>query len=158
LCALTFTDAFAVGASLYGVSDLTALARDTHKFEAHYLDRLIGPLPDAQAKYDARSPLLHASEISCPVIFFQGLDDRVVPPSQSEEIVAALARRGIPVAYLAIEGEGHGFRRAESIVTVAEAELDFFATVLGFTPADRLGSVPIENADALFGPGRRGRS
>jgi dipeptidyl aminopeptidase/acylaminoacyl peptidase len=151
LCALAFSDTFAVGASHYGVSDLVALATETHKFEARYLDRLVGPLPDAAATYEARSPLVHAGEIRCPVIFFQGLDDHVVPPAQAEVLVGALRARGIPVAYVPIPGEGHGFRRAESIVSVAEAELAFFAEVLGFVPADRLAPVRIENASALVG-------
>jgi dipeptidyl aminopeptidase/acylaminoacyl peptidase len=149
LCALAFSDTFAVGASHYGVSDLVALATETHKFEARYLDRLVGPLPDAAATYAARSPLAHAEQIRCPVIFFQGLDDRVVPPAQAEVLVAALRRRGIPVAYVPIPGEGHGFRRAESIVTVAEAELGFFGRVLGFEPAGGLAPVAIENASSL---------
>jgi dipeptidyl aminopeptidase/acylaminoacyl peptidase len=153
LCALAFTDTFAAGASHYGVSNLIGLATETHKFEARYLDRLIGTLPEARAVYDERSPLLHADQIRCPVIFFQGLDDFVVPPDQAEVLVTALRERGIPVAYIPIEGEGHGFRRAESIVAVAETELAFFGAVLGFTPADDLAPAPIENASAL--PGRQ---
>jgi dipeptidyl aminopeptidase/acylaminoacyl peptidase len=150
LAALAFTDVFAVGSSAYGISDLRALANDTHKFEARYLDRLVGPLPESLATYDARSPLSHADRIDCPVIFFQGLDDFVVPPQQSEVLVAALRARGIPVAYMPIEGEGHGFRHSETIVAVAEAELSFFGAVLGFLPADRLVPAPIENASALI--------
>ncbi len=149
LCALAFTDTFAVGASHYGISDLVGLATDTHKFEARYLDRLVGPLPEARARYDARSPLLHAEGIDCPVIFFQGLDDHVVPPAQAETLVDALRRRGTPVAYLPLAGEGHGFRRAESIIAVAEAEIAFFGAVLGFSPAGDLPLPTIENAEAL---------
>ena len=99
----------------YGISDLEALARDTHKFESRYLDRLVGPWPEARDLYRARSPIHHADRLSCPVIFFQGLDDRVVPPNQAEAMVAALRAKGLPVAYLAFPGEGHGFRKAETI-------------------------------------------
>ena len=132
LAALAFRDIFRAGASLYGIGDLKALARDTHKFESRYLDRLIGPLPDAESVYDARSPLLHADRISCPVIFLQGLEDRVVPPDQTRTMAEALRARGIPVSLLMFEGEGHGFRRAENIVAALEAELSFFARILGF--------------------------
>ena len=132
LAALAFRDVFKAGASLYGIGDLKALARDTHKFESRYLDRLIGPLPEAEAIYDARSPLLHADGISCPVIFLQGTEDKVVPPGQTEAMAAALQARRIPAALLLFEGEGHGFRRAENIVAALEAELSFFARILGF--------------------------
>ena len=132
LAALAFRDVFKAGASLYGIGDLKALARDTHKFESRYLDRLVGPLPEAEAVYDARSPLLHADGISCPVIFLQGTEDKVVPPDQTKAMAAALLARRIPVALLLFEGEGHGFRRAENIVAALEAELSFFARILGF--------------------------
>ncbi len=132
LAALAFRDVFKAGASLYGIGDLKALARDTHKFESRYLDRLIGPLPEAEAVYDARSPLLHAGSISCPVIFLQGTEDKVVPPDQTKAMAAALQARRIPVALLLFEGEGHGFRRAENIVAALEAELSFFARILDF--------------------------
>ncbi len=132
LAALAFRDVFKAGASLYGIGDLKALARDTHKFESRYLDRLIGPLPEAEAVYDARSPLRHAGGISCPVIFLQGAEDKVVPPDQTKTMAAALRRRGIPVALLIFEGEGHGFRQAENIIAALEAELAFFARILGF--------------------------
>ncbi|MYE02646.1 MAG: S9 family peptidase, partial [Alphaproteobacteria bacterium] len=132
LAALAFRNVFRAGASLYGIGDLKALARDTHKFESRYLDRLIGPLPEAEAIYDERSPLLHADGISCPVIFLQGTEDKVVPPDQTEAMAAALRARGTPVALLLFEGEGHGFRRAENIVAALEAELSFFARIFGF--------------------------
>ena len=132
LAALAFRNVFKAGASLYGIGDLKALARDTHKFESRYLDRLIGPLPEAESVYDARSPLLHADGISCPVIFLQGTEDKVVPPDQTEAMAAALQARGIPVALLFFDGEGHGFRQAENIVMALEAELSFFARILGF--------------------------
>jgi dipeptidyl aminopeptidase/acylaminoacyl peptidase len=133
LCALTFRDVFAAGASHYGVGDLEALARDTHKFESRYLDRLVGPYPERCDLYVQRSPIHHTARLSCPVIFFQGLEDRIVPPNQAEEMVAALAARGIAHAYVAFEGEQHGFRRAENIQTALEGELFFFARVFGFS-------------------------
>ena len=133
LCALTFRDVFAAGASHYGVGDLEALVRDTHKFESRYLDRLVGPYPERRDLYIQRSPIHHTARLSCPVIFFQGLEDRVVPPNQAEEMVAALAARGIPHAYVPFEGEQHGFRRAENIRTALEGELFFYAHVFGFS-------------------------
>jgi dipeptidyl aminopeptidase/acylaminoacyl peptidase len=135
LCALTFRDVFAAGASHYGVGDLEALARETHKFESRYLDRLVGPYPERRDLYLERSPIHHTGRLSCPVIFFQGLEDRIVPPSQAEEMVTALAARGIAHAYVPFEGEQHGFRRAENIQTALEGELFFFAHVFGF-PVD----------------------
>lgn len=145
LAALAFRHVFRAGASLYGIGDLTALAHDTHKFESRYLDRLIGPLPAAAAVYAERSPLVHAEGLDCPVIFFQGLDDKVVPPNQAEAMVAALDAKGIPVAYVPFEGEGHGFRKAENIKRAIESELEFYGRVFGFIPADRLEPVTIRN-------------
>lgn len=130
LAALAFTDTFACGASHYGIGDLAALARDTHKFESRYTDALVAPWPEGEKVYAERSPLLHADRLSCPVIFFQGLEDKVVPPNQAEEMVAALRSKGIRVEYVALEGEGHGFRRADSIIRVMETELAFFRDVL----------------------------
>jgi len=135
LCALAFRDVFRSGASHYGVGDLEALARDTHKFEAHYLDGLVGPYPEAAARYRERSPVHFAERIACPVIFFQGSEDRIVPRDQAEAMVAALAARGVPHAFVLLEGEGHGFRRADSIRTALEGELFFHAAVFGF-PVD----------------------
>ncbi len=132
LCALTFHDVFHAGASHYGIGDLEALVRDTHKFESHYTDWLVGVWPEEQARYVERSPLRHADRLRCPVIFFQGLEDRVVPPNQSETMVQALARRGIAHAYVAFEGEGHGFRRAENIRSALDGELYFYSRVFGF--------------------------
>ncbi len=143
LCALTFRDVFAAGASHYGIGDLEALARDTHKFESRYLDGLVGPWPERRDLYLERSPIHHTERLSCPVIFFQGLEDRVVPPSQTEAMVAALARRGIPHAYVPFPGEQHGFRRAENICRALEGELFFYARVLGF-PTDVAPGVRIE--------------
>jgi dipeptidyl aminopeptidase/acylaminoacyl peptidase len=134
---------FAAGASLYGVVDLASLATDTHKFEARYLDGLVGPWPEAADVYRTRSPLTHADELSAPLIIFQGLDDKVVPPSQAEALVDALRRAGLPFAYLTFEGEAHGFRKAETIRRVVEAELSFYGQVLAFTPADDIKPVRI---------------
>ena len=145
LAALTFHDAFGAGASYYGISDLEVLAADTHKFEARYLDRLVGEWPADRDVYRARSPLHHASRLGCPIIFFQGLDDRVVPPNQAELMVDALDRQGLPVACLMFEGEGHGFRGADTIRRCLEAELLFYARVFGFEPADTLAPVEIRN-------------
>ena len=145
LCALVFHDVFRAGASFYGISDLEALARDTHKFESRYLDRLIGPWPEAAGRYRERSPLHFAERLSCPVVFFQGLEDKVVPPNQAELMVQVLRERGLPVAYLAFEGEQHGFRRAETIRTTLEAELAFYGRVFGFRPAGDLPDLDIEN-------------
>jgi dipeptidyl aminopeptidase/acylaminoacyl peptidase len=145
LCALTFHDLFRVGASHYGVSDLEALAKHTHKFESRYLDRLIGPYPEAIDVYRARSPIHHVDRLSCPIIFFQGLEDAVVPPEQAATMVEALRAKRLPVAHLTFEGEQHGFRRAETVQTVLRAELAFYGRVLGFAPADGLEDLVIEN-------------
>ncbi|MGH8874354.1 MAG: prolyl oligopeptidase family serine peptidase, partial [Acidimicrobiia bacterium] len=146
LCALTFHDVFAAGASYFGVADAEALARDTHKFEARYLDSLIGPYPEKADIYRERSPINFTERLSAPMIIFQGLEDEVVPPSQAEVMVAALRERGLTFAYLPFEGEQHGFRRAENIVRAAEAEYAFYAHVLGFRPADPIEPIPLENA------------
>lgn len=140
LAAMTGSDTFAAGASSYGVSDLSALAEETHKFESRYTDGLIGPYPEARAVYDERSPINHLDALTSPLIVFQGLEDEVVPPNQSERVVEALTANGVPVAYLAFEGEQHGFRRSETVIAVLEAELAFYGAVLGFTPA---GNIPI---------------
>ena len=143
LAALTFRDTFAAGASHYGVSELEALARDTHKFESRYLDGLIGPYPERRDLYVERSPVHAADRLRCPVIFFQGLEDAIVPPNQAEAMVAVLRARGVPVAYLPFEGEQHGFRRAENIKRSLEAELYFYGRIFGFTPADDIAPVEI---------------
>jgi dipeptidyl aminopeptidase/acylaminoacyl peptidase len=144
LSALAFHDLFKAGASYYGVSDLKGLDDDTHKFESHYTQSLVAPPPQRERLYAQRSPILHADKISCPVIFFQGLDDKVVLPSQSETMVAALQARGVPVAYLAFEGEGHGFRRLDTIRRTLEAELSFYAQVFGFRPAGDIEPVALQ--------------
>ena len=146
LCALVFHDVFAVGASHYGVGDLEALAVETHKFESRYLDRMVAPYPGRRDVYLARSPLHFADRLSVPVILFQGLDDEVVPPGQAESFASALRANGVPFAHLTFEGEAHGFRRADTIVRVAEAELWFFGHVLGFSPADDIEPVRLEGS------------
>jgi dipeptidyl aminopeptidase/acylaminoacyl peptidase len=145
LCALTFTDVFAAGASFFGIGDLETFVRDTHKFESRYLDRLVGPYPASAALYRERSPVHHVERLSCPVILFQGLEDRIVPPNQAETMVAALRAKGEPVAYLPFEGEQHGFRMAENIKRALDAELYFYSRIFGFEPADQLEPVDIEN-------------
>ena len=143
LSALAHHEVFAAGASRYGVADLEALATDTHKFESRYLDTLVGPWPEAQAIYDERSPINHVDQLSAPMIVLQGDEDAIVPPNQSEMIVEALERKGVPVAYLLFAGEQHGFRKAENVVTALEAELAFFGEMLGFEPAGGLRPPPI---------------
>ncbi len=147
LAALAFRNAFQAGASYFGVSDLEALARETHKFESRYLERLIGPYPERRDLYQERSPIHFTDGISCPMIFFQGLEDEVVPPNQAERMVEAVRAKGLPVAYLAFEGEQHGFRRAENIKRAMDAELYFYARIFGFELADPVEPVPIANLD-----------
>ena len=132
LAALALTDTFKAGASLYGVTDLAALATDTHKFESRYLDSLIGPWPEQKDLYASRSPINHADSINSPVIFLQGLDDKVVPPSQAEAMVAALERNGVRATYVPFEGESHGFRKSENIRRAFDLELNFYGEVFGF--------------------------
>jgi dipeptidyl aminopeptidase/acylaminoacyl peptidase len=145
LCALTFRDVFKAGASHYGVSDLEALDEDTHKFESRYSSSLIGPYPERRDLYRARSPIHFTERLSAPVIFFQGLEDKIVPPNQAEMMVAALRAKGLPVAYVAFEGEQHGFRRAENIKRALDSELYFYSRVFGFELAEAVAPVPIEN-------------
>ena len=148
LCALTFRDTFKAGASHYGISDLEALAKDTHKFESRYLDTLIGPYPERRDLYVERSPIHFTDRLSCPMILFQGLEDKVVPPNQAEKMVEAMRAKKLPVAYLTFEGEQHGFRKAENIKRVLEAELYFYSKVFGFKLADSVEPVNIENLQA----------
>jgi dipeptidyl aminopeptidase/acylaminoacyl peptidase len=132
LCALAFRDVFQAGASHYGVSDLEALSLDTHKFESRYSDRLVAPFPDSSELYRERSPLHHTERLSAPVIFFQGLEDKIVLPNQAEMMVDALKEKGLPVAYVAFEGEQHGFRQAANIKSALDGELYFYSRVFGF--------------------------
>lgn len=145
LCALTFRDQFKAGASYYGIGDLEAMARDTHKFESRYLDRLIGPYPARRDLYYQRSPIHFTEQLSCPVIFFQGLEDKIVPPNQAEAMASALRGKGLPVAYLTFAGEQHGFRRAETIKRALDAELFFYSRIFGFALAEPIEPVRIEN-------------
>ncbi len=145
LAALAFRKVFRAGASYYGVGDLAALAHDTHKFESRYLDRLVAPLAERPDLYRARSPLYAADSLSCPVIFFQGLEDKVVPPSQTEAMASVLERRSVPVALVEFAGEGHGFRQAANIASALEAELSFYAQILGFDPGDPIPQIAIKN-------------
>jgi dipeptidyl aminopeptidase/acylaminoacyl peptidase len=145
LAALAFRDVFKAGASYYGVSDLTALATDTHKFESRYLDGLIGAYPEQEDLYRARSPIHAIDQLSCPLIFFQGDEDKIVPPNQAEMMVEALKAKGLPVAYVLYEGEQHGFRKAENIKRTLDGELYFYARVFGFELADLIEAVAIEN-------------
>jgi dipeptidyl aminopeptidase/acylaminoacyl peptidase len=148
LAALAFRDGFAAGISHYGVGDLEMLELKTHKFESQYAHRLLAPYPEAAALFRQRSPIHAAGDISSPVLLLQGLDDRVVPPSQAETMGAALAANGIPCAYLAFEGEGHGFRGAHAIRRTLEARLSFLGQVFGFEPADDLEKVGMPGLDA----------
>ncbi len=149
LCAAAFSDAFAAAASYYGIADLVALAKETHKFESHYTDGLLGPWREAADVYRSRSPVRHMDALRTPLIVFQGLEDAIVPPEQSEMMVAALRDNGVPHAYVVYEGEQHGFRKAEHVRRTAEAELYFYARILGFPPADDLEPVEIVYADRI---------
>lgn len=143
LASLAFTDVFKAGASHYGVSDLEALAKETHKFESRYLDSLIGVYPEEKGLYKQRSPIYSVDKLSCPVIFFQGLEDKIVLPNQAEMMVEALKEKGIPVAYIAYEGEQHGFRQAKNIKRTLEAELYFYSTIFNFECAEKIEPVEI---------------
>ena len=147
LAVLTTPDhPFTCGTSFFGVADLELLAQHTHKFESHYLDRVVGPLPEARETYVARSPLHRAHQLSRPILVLQGLEDRVVPPEQAEAMVQAAARNGVPHAYVPFEGEQHGFRRAASITTWLETELAFYGHVMGFRPDGELPTVELAGA------------
>ncbi len=145
LCALCFHDTFRAGASYFGVGELEEMFETTHKVESRYGDWLLGPYPQAKALYRERSPVNHADKLNCPVIFLQGSDDKVVPPAQSERMVNALREKGLPVSYLAFEGEAHGFRKASTIRRAIEAELYFYSKIFGFSPADEIEPIEIEN-------------
>lgn len=148
LCALTFYDLFAAGASYYGVADIEMLAKETHKFEAHYMDSLVGPYPEQKRLYHERSPIYFTDRLSCPIILLQGLEDLVVPPSQAEAMAAALDEKGLPYAYITFAGEGHGFSRFETIVKAMQAELYFYSQILNFELAEPLAKIDIVNLDA----------
>ncbi|MEM9946524.1 MAG: S9 family peptidase [Cyanobacteria bacterium P01_D01_bin.36] len=143
LAALTFRDVFKAGASYYGVSDMSSLAAETHKFESRYLDSLVGPYPEKKSVYEERSPINAVDQLSCPIIFLQGAEDKIVPPNQAEVMVEALKAKEIPVAYLLFEGEQHGFRKAENIKRSLDAEISFYAQIFGFELADDVEPVEI---------------
>lgn len=145
LAALTFSDTFKAGASYYGVSDLEILAKDTHKFESRYLDRLIGKYPAEKAIYQERSPIYHIEQLNCPVIFFQGLKDRVVPPNQAEMMFNAIKDKQLPVAYVTFEQEAHGFRISDNIKKALDSEFYFYAQIFNFQPAEAIQPVEIIN-------------
>lgn len=145
LTALTQYDLFKAGASYYGISDIEVLVRDTHKFESHYLESLLGPYPASRTLYRQRSPLRHIDRISAALILLQGLEDKIVPPNQSEALAQAARRKGLPVAYLTFAGEQHGFRQSSTNIAALEAELYFYGAVFGFQPADNLMPIKIDN-------------
>ena len=145
LCALAFYDVFRAGASYYGVSDLAGLARITHKFESRYLEKLVGEAGELDAVYRERSPLFYADQIRAAMVFFQGAEDAVVPPEQTESMVEALKSNGVPVAYLPFEGERHGFRRGENIAKALNVEYGFYLTVLGISSPEPLEPIAIHN-------------
>ncbi|MCW9001037.1 MAG: S9 family peptidase [Kangiellaceae bacterium] len=145
LCALTFFDVFTAGMSRYGVSDLEALAQECHKFEGRYTDNMVGPLPEAKGIYIERSPIHHTDQLSCPILLLQGADDKVVPPNQAEMMVEALEAKKIPYSYLLFEGEGHGFRNAETIIKAFEAELYFYRKILKVESEESIAEIDIKN-------------
>lgn len=145
LAALTFRDVFRAGASHFGLSELEVFAQETHKFESRYMDSLLAPYPEAKDVYYQRSPINFTDQLSCPTIFFQGLDDKIVPPNQAELMVAALRKKGLPVAYVAFEGEGHGFRMSQNIKRALDGEFYFYSRVFGYEPAELIEPVEIEN-------------
>jgi dipeptidyl aminopeptidase/acylaminoacyl peptidase len=151
LLALAVRDEFASGASYFGVADLVSFHDETHKFESHYDEYLVGPWPEATDLYRERSPITHADSISNPLLLLQGLDDKVVPPQQAEVIVGALKRKSVPFAYIAFEGEGHGFRKAENIKRATEAHLSFLGQLCGFEPADGFDPIEIQNLEPIAG-------
>ena len=156
LLATMLDDAFTAAVSYFGVVDMAALIADTHKFESRYLDAIVGPMPQAAAVVRERSPITHVDRAHTPTLVMQGLEDAVVPPAQAEAIVAALASRRVPHAYLPFAGEQHGFRMAATQTRALEAELSFYAEVFGFTPADQLEPLELKFAENLqkVEPGR----
>jgi dipeptidyl aminopeptidase/acylaminoacyl peptidase len=146
LSCLTFgNQVFAAGSAHYGIADLELMARHTHKFESHYLDTLIGPYPERRDLYEARSPIRHLADLRGALILFQGDDDRVVPPAQSQSMFEAVRQKGLPTAFLRFSGEGHGFRRADTLKRVLEAELYFLSKIFAFAPHDDVPPITIEN-------------
>ena len=155
LNALTSSDIFGAGISSYGIADLEALAKDTHKFEARYSDSLVGPYPEDRARYVDRSPINHLDQLAAPILLLQGTEDTVVPPQQAEMLADAARLKHLPVALIMFEGEGHGFRRAETIKASIEAQIYFLSQIFGFEPADPVSAIPIDNLKRMLGGGRR---
>jgi dipeptidyl aminopeptidase/acylaminoacyl peptidase len=149
LMAMGVSDVFAAGISEFGVADLVTFHNDTHKFESRYDEYLVGKWPEEVDLYRDRSPVSHADSISRPLLLLQGLDDKVVPPAQAEVIVEALEQRGVPYAYIAFAGEGHGFRKSENAKRALEAHLSFLAQIFGFEPADHFQPIEIENLERV---------
>ncbi len=147
LAALTFRDIFKAGTSYYGISDLEALVNDTHKFEAKYLDRLIGLYPERKDLYFERAPIKHVDKLSCPLLFFQGADDKVVLPEQSEMMYQALLKKSVPVAYLLFENEAHGFRMSDTIKKCFKAELYFYSKIFHIKLSEEAPEISISNLD-----------
>jgi dipeptidyl aminopeptidase/acylaminoacyl peptidase len=145
LCAITFYDVFSVGASHFGIGDLDIFAKETHKFESRYLDNLVGSYLERRDVYIERSPIKFVDRINCPLILFQGLDDKIVLPNQAEMMFEAVQAKGLPVAYVAFEGEQHGFRQAKNIMRALDGELYFYSKVLGFELAVPVEPIPIDN-------------
>jgi dipeptidyl aminopeptidase/acylaminoacyl peptidase len=145
LLSLTKRRFYNAGASHYGIGDLELFVKDTHKFESHYVDTLVGPFPERKDVYRDRSAIYFADDLRCPVILFQGLEDRIVPPSQAETFVAVCEKKGLPYAYVAFEGEQHGFRQAKHILRSLDGELYFLSRIYGFEPADHIEPVEIHN-------------
>jgi len=152
LSALAFHDSFKAGTSYFGISDIEILAKETHKFESRYLDQLIGPYPAAKQIYHDRSPLYHLQGLNEPLLLLQGLDDKVVPPNQSELIYQAVKAKGVPTAFIGFDGEGHGFRKPANNIRALQSELSFYGQVFGFTPAGDLPALTLDNAAALPKP------
>ncbi|XP_028398795.1 uncharacterized protein LOC114522328 [Dendronephthya gigantea] len=148
-CLTQRNEVFKAGASMYGVSDVQALVRETHKFESRYIDSLIGPLPECIELWKERSPIYHVDKLICPMIFFQGDEDKVVPPNQSELMFNAIKEKGIACCYVLFEGEQHGFRKSETIISVLQGEFCFFANVFGYKPADFDCKLNIENIESV---------
>ena len=158
LQALVSSDVFGAALSDFGISDLATLATDTHKFEAHYTDRLVAPWPEGKALYEERSPIHHLDRLNSPMLLQQGADDRVVPPRQAQEMAAAVRAKGLPVALVMYDGEGHGFRRADTIAASLNAKLSFLGQVFGFQPAGDVPLLAIKNLPAdTANPGARAR-
>ena len=149
LAALTFRDVFKAGASYYGISDLELLEQDCHKFESRYNYSLVGPYPGRRDLYWERSPIHFTDRLSCPIILFQGLEDKVVPPNQAVMMYEAALKKGLPVAYVPFEGEQHGFRRAENIKRSLDGELYFYSKVFAFELAEPVEPVDIANLRAF---------